>query len=132
MLPTWKRSPLMCTQFSGDEMNKYASKHLFSRDPEDLDVNLSKLRTLYKSDYAARQVLDALAARTSDSKGTTVNRIMDLLTGAGHIIQRKDVLRVFEELQKLNCGVLTRGPKRTDSKFHWRVSLVVVGRLAAR
>src|SRR6266540_1270488 len=112
-------------------MKTQVPKHLFSRNPEDLDVNLSKLRTLYKSDYAARQVLDAFAARTSDSKSTTVNRIMDLLKGAGHIIKRKDVLRVFEDLQQLNCGVLKRGPQQTNSRFEWRVSLVIVGRLSA-
>ena len=111
---------------------KTQPKHLFSRDPNDLDIDVRGLRTLYRSDYAARQVLDALAARTSDSKSTTVNRIMDLLKGAGHIIQRKDVLHVFVELERLKCGVFKRGPKQTDSKFEWRVSLAVVGRLAAR
>lgn len=117
-------------------MKKHVPKHLFSRELDALDIKVGDLRRFYKSHYAALQVLDIFAARKKDSRTTTVNSIVASLKGAAHVISRSDVIRVFEALQRFNCGVFIKekfikSAVSQTSRFEWRVSLVIVGGLAA-
>jgi len=116
-------------------MRKPTSKHLFSRQIEDLDIDKGGLRSFYQSDFAALQVLDNFAARENDSHITTVTSVVARLGNGGHYIQRSDVIRVFKALQRFRCGEFIREPKiesakEKQSRFKWRVSLVTVGKIA--
>jgi hypothetical protein len=118
-------------------MTKHTSNHLFPREIEALDIDKSGLRDFYKSDYAALQVLDNLASRENDSHITTVTSIVSRLEGGGHQIKRSDVMRVFRALERFRCGKFIREPtiqsaKTKQSRFEWRVSLVIVGKIARR
>jgi hypothetical protein len=111
--------------------------HIFSHRIEDLDIDKGGLRDLYRSDYAALQVLDNFARRQSDSHITTITSVVARLQGGGHDISRKDVMRVFKALERFRCGKFIREPtiqsaKTKQSRFHWRVSLVTVGKIARR
>ena len=116
-------------------MKTYTSKHIFAHEMEALDIDKSGLRDFYRSNYAALKVLDNFATRKNDSYITSVNSIVARLEGGGHPIARSDVMRVFEALQRFNCGKFIKEPtiqsaKNKQSRFEWRVSLVTVGKIA--
>jgi hypothetical protein len=96
--------------------------------------DISGLRNLYKTDAAARLVLDIFAARRNDSRITTVSSLVSTLKGASFEISRKDIIRVFKALQTFHCGEYTpgnvRGNANQQSRFIWGVSLRRVGRAA--
>lgn len=109
-------------------------QHLFSRSLDEVDV--AGLRKFYKSDPIAPKILDVFAARSNDSRITTVSRIEAILKGAAFEITRPQIFRVFKGLEGFNCGRFVKEQKiisRADraSRFEWRVSLVAVGRAAA-
>jgi hypothetical protein len=98
------------------------------------DVDVNGLRKLYKSDSAARLVLDGFAGRQNRMNVTTVGSLHSPLKLAGNDIERKDIVRVFKELERLNCGKYisgkTTGGPNLQSKFLWKVHLVSVGKAA--
>jgi hypothetical protein len=98
------------------------------------NIDVHALRSLYKSNPAARLVLDSLAARQNKSNTTTVSSLHSYLTRAAYEISRKDIIETFKELQKLNCGEYvngkTKGNTDIQSRFIWKVNLVSVGRAA--
>jgi hypothetical protein len=98
-------------------------------------IDKGGLRTFYKSDFAALQVLDNLAARENDSRITTVSSIVQRLSGGGRPISRSDVMRVFKALDRFRCGQFVKestigSAKNQQSRFIWNVSLVMVGKIA--
>jgi hypothetical protein len=98
------------------------------------NVDVNGLRRLYKSDSAARLVLDSFAARQKKMSLTTVGSLHSPLKLAGNDIERKDIVRIFKELERSNCGVYingkVRGNRNHQSRFVWKVNLVSVGRAA--
>jgi hypothetical protein len=98
------------------------------------NVDAAGLRKLYRSDQTARLVLDSFAARYNSARLTTVSSLMSLLTGAGFVVTRPDIIRVFKALQSLNCGDYIQGNVRGDrnkqSRFVWKVYIAGVGKIA--
>lgn len=110
------------------------AQHILSRSLHDVDV--AGLRRFYKADPIAPKVLDTFAARQNDSRVTTVSSIKARLNGAAFEITRSQIFRVFEALQRFNCGKFIKektiaSQANRASRFEWRVSLVAVGRAAA-
>ena len=98
------------------------------------NVDAAGLTKLYRSDPIARLVLDSFAARQNRTRLTTVTSLMSTLTGAGFVVTRPDIIRVFKALQSLNCGEYiqgkTRGDRNNQSRFVWSTNIAGVGKLA--
>jgi NAD(P)-dependent dehydrogenase (short-subunit alcohol dehydrogenase family) len=82
--------------------------HMFPRSLEASNVDVGSLRKFYRSDSVAPKVLDILAARSSDSRITTVSSIAARLKGAAFAISRAQIIHVFRALETFNCGVFIR------------------------
>ena len=80
------------------------------------NVGVNALRNFYKSDSAARLVLDSLAARQNNRSMTTVGSLHSVLRLAAYDISRQDIIKVFKELQKLNCGEYVQGKIKGNPK----------------
>jgi hypothetical protein len=97
-------------------------------------VDKAGLRNLYESDSSARMVLDSLAARQNRWGVTTVSSLQFYFTGAGFNISRKDVIKTFQALERLNCGEFKvgnrEGNRNKQTRIIWKVSLVSVGKIA--
>jgi len=97
-------------------------------------VDGAGLRKLYRTDPAARLVLDSFAARQNNVALTTVTSLMSTLGGAGFEVARKDIIRVFKALESFNCGKYiqgkTRGNRNEQSRFVWKTPIGSVGRIA--
>lgn len=98
------------------------------------NIDVHALRSLYKSNPAARLVLDSLAARQNKRSMTTVTSLHSVLNLAAYDISREDIIKIFKELQRLNCGEYINGKRKGNpnlqSRFIWKVNLVSVGRAA--
>lgn len=98
------------------------------------DIDAAGLRKLYRSDPIARLVFDSFAGRYNSARLTTVSSLVSTLTGAGFVVSRSDIIRVFKALQSLNCGEYVPGKKRGDrnnqSRFVWRAYIAGVGKIA--
>lgn len=92
------------------------------------------LRNLYESDPAARMILDSFAARRNKWGMTTVSSLQFYFTGAGINLPRKDIVKTFRELERLNCGEFkvgnTEGNRNRQTRMIWKVSLISVGKIA--
>ena len=95
-----------------------------------MDVDTVKLQNLYKKSEPARLLFDHFAKRTNDASETKVDRILSLMKGEGHDLSRGQVIDVFKELEKLECGRFVTGRHGWPSRFVWTVSLVGVGKVA--
>ncbi len=115
-------------------MASHIPQHLFSRSLESADVDVAGLRKLYRTDPVARQVFDILASRSNDSHKTTVGSLVARINGAGSVVTRKEIVDLFQKLQKLKCGEYRKGKQtgnaEIQSSFIWNVSLVSVGQAA--
>jgi hypothetical protein len=96
-----------------------------------LSIDRAGLRKLYESDSSARMILDSFAARQNRWGMTTVS---SLQSGAGISLPRKDIVKTFRELERLNCGEVRvgsrEGNRNTQTRMIWKVSLVIVGKIA--
>ena len=99
-----------------------------------MNLDVSGLRGFYKSDATALHVCESLAARQNIWKMTTVTSLVSILRLAGFDISRKDIVRVFRELEKFNCGDFmignVSGNRNYQSRFLWRVPLPRIGKIA--
>jgi hypothetical protein len=115
-------------------MNAYIPQHLFSRNLEESQVDAAGLRKLYRSDPVARQVFDIFASRSNDSYITTVGSLVSRINGGGSLVMRKEIVELFQKLQKLKCGEYKKGwqtgDAKSQSRFVWSVSVVSVGQAA--
>jgi hypothetical protein len=115
-------------------VSPYAPQHIFPPDLEAFNVDVGGLRKFYRSDPAARLVLDVFASRRSQSRLTTVSSLVSLIQGNAIEISPKDVVRVFKALQTFNCGEyisgFLSGNRNKQARFVWSVSLISVGRSA--
>jgi hypothetical protein len=101
---------------------------------ESSNVDINGLRNLYKSNPVARILLESFAARQNNCSMTTVGSLHSILRLAAYDISRQDIIKIFKELQKLNCGEFElgniKGDRKHQSRFIWKVSLVSVGKAA--
>lgn len=99
-----------------------------------MNLDVSGLSSFYKSDATALHVFESLAARQNNWKMTTVTSLASIFRLAGFDISRKDIVRVFRELEKFNCGVFiignVRGNRNYQSRFLWTVPLALIGKIA--
>lgn len=93
-------------------------------------VDVEALRNFYRTDQAARAILDNLAARHQDRSETRVDRLHYAISEEEDIT-RADVIRVLRQLEDLGCGAFVVGRKGRESRFAWAVGLTGVGRAAA-
>ena len=98
------------------------------------NLDVSGLRSFYKSDATALHIFESLAARQNNWKMTTVTSLASIFSLAGFDILRKDIVRVFRELEKFNCGVFIigkiKGNRNYQSRFLWKVPPALIGRIA--
>jgi hypothetical protein len=98
------------------------------------NLDVSGLRSFYKSDATALHIFESLAARRNNWKMTTVTSLASIFNLAGFDILRKDILRVFRELEKFNCGVFIigkiEGNRNYQSRFLWKVPPALIGSIA--
>ena len=88
---------------------------------------IDTLRTLYKSDESARQILDAFSARVKQVKFVTVHRL-EHATG----LARWDVVRILKLLEAHGIGDFVAGRKGKPSRFVFgELSVTSVGQAAA-
>lgn len=101
---------------------------------DNLKIDVSGLRNLYRSDSSAQLVLNSFASRQNKWSITTVSSLHAYLTLSGLIISREDIIKTLKELQNLNCGEFklgkTKGNRNYQTRFIWKEDLVRVGKLA--
>lgn len=95
------------------------------------NLEIKKLRELYKDSPAARAVLDHLASRERNWSSTTVDRIQTNVVGDGGSVSRADVVSVFRVLEASGCGSFKAGRKGWPSRFEWAVQMVSACQAAA-
>lgn len=91
-------------------------------------INLSKLKSLYQSNEAARKLLDYLAARKNNVKQSTVDRLLSALSSGG--VNRSKLIGALKELTTLRCGEFKNGRKKQPSRMLWNVGIVSLGQAA--
>jgi hypothetical protein len=101
---------------------------------ENKTFNINGVRNLYRSNSAARIMLESLAVRRNNRSITTVSSLYSVLRLAAFDISRKEIIQVFQTLQKLECGELVfgvkKGSRNMQSRFVWKINLGEVGRVA--
>ena len=99
-----------------------------------INLDVSGLRSLYKSDATALHILESLGARQNNWKMTTVTSLDSIFRLAPFDISRKDIVRVFRQLEKFNCGYFiigkTSGNRNYQSRIVWKVPPPIVGKIA--
>ena len=99
-----------------------------------LNLDVSGLRTFYKFDSTARHILESLAIRQNNWKTTTVSSLYSIFRSIGLVIPRQEIIRVFKEFGKFNCGKFVPGKVAGDrslqSRFVWSVPPGIVGKIA--
>lgn len=81
---------------------------------ESQSIDAAGLRRLYRPDPIARMVLDSFAARQNKTHLTTVSSLRSTLHGAGFVVTRQDIIRIFKALQSFNCGEYVAGKTGGD------------------
>jgi hypothetical protein len=94
-------------------------------------VNRFELQQVYGQSNAAKAIMDHFASRERNRRTTTVERLLSNLAKEGTALSRGDVIKVFQWLEKLDCGHFIAGRKGHPSRFEWSVGLIDVGRAAA-
>jgi hypothetical protein len=94
-------------------------------------LDMHGLRKLYQSNPNAKAVLDLFASYSRNQTRTAVNTVLKYLAPSNSSIDRKDVVRVFRELQKLGCGYFKIGRRGWETGFVWSLQMVDVGKAAA-
>lgn len=99
-----------------------------------MKVDVSGLRAFYKLDRTGQHVLESFAIRRNNWKITTVSSLFSVFRLIGLEISRKEIVRVFKELERFNCGefVLGKvaGDRNLQSRLVWRVPPGMVGKIA--
>lgn len=95
-----------------------------------MDVDVAKIQSLYKKSEPARVLFDYFAKRINDASETKVDRILSLVKGEGKDLSRGQIIEVFKELEKLDCGKFVTGRHGWPSRFVWSVGLVSLGKIA--
>ncbi len=99
-----------------------------------MNLDVSGLRSFYKSDATALHIFESLAARQNNWKMTTVTSLVSIFGLAGFDISRKDIVRAFREFEKFNGGVFiigeVEGNRNYQSRFLWKVPLALIGKIA--
>lgn len=99
-----------------------------------INIDVSGLRSLYKSDATARHILESLAERQNNWKMTTVSSFYSIFKLVGFDIPRKEIVRTSRELERLNCCEFVIGKVNGDRNFQsrivWKVPPAIVGKLA--
>ncbi len=94
-------------------------------------VDSRRLRKLYGSSPAAREILDHLASRGRSWRTTSVERILASVRESDEDLSRGEVIDVFKALEECGCGQFKAGRKGWPSRFEWAVQMVSAGRVAA-
>jgi hypothetical protein len=97
-------------------------------------TDVAGLRFLYKTDAAARYILESLAKRRNNWKITTISSLFSIFQLAGFEITRKDIIRTARELEKMNyCEFIlgkVAGGRNEQSRIVWKIPPGNVGRIA--
>lgn len=97
-------------------------------------TDVGGLRYLYKTDAAARHILESFAKRQNNWRITTVTSVHSVFHLAGFDISRKDIIRTARELERFNfCEYVNgkvSGDRNSQSRIVWKVPPGTVGRLA--
>jgi hypothetical protein len=86
---------------------------------------VDELRKLYKSNAAARSLLDYFAARERNARRSPVERLC-AVTG----ISRADVIDLFRKLEEMSLGRFLVGRRGQPSRFEWDFAMISVGQAA--
>ena len=103
-------------------------------DDDFLTTNVDKdgLRELYRTDSAAKAVLDHLAGRQRNFTETPVDRLMQNISGEGIEVSRSSLTAVLKALEHARCGKYVAGRKRVINRgLEWSVGMVAAARYAA-
>lgn len=90
-----------------------------------VNKQIDALRKLYKSNAAARKLLDYCAGRERNARVSSVDRTATV-TG----LSRAEVIEVFRDFEGLELGRFIVGRRGQPSRFEWQVAMVSVGQSA--
>lgn len=71
---------------------------------EGTSPNIDMLRNLYRDSPVAQAFLDLAARRERDRSETKVDSIWRLLVGEGQGFDRREIIALFRQLEKVGCG----------------------------
>jgi hypothetical protein len=94
---------------------------------DDIDM----LRAYYKTDSAAKTVLDHFAARQRNANVTKVESLASALDRKGADLGYYEIVKVLKALCEMNFGTYTTGRRGHKSRVNWRVSTTTLGQAAA-
>jgi hypothetical protein len=89
------------------------------------------LRNLYRSQAAARAMLDYFASFQRNRSVSKVDNVVWNLQQNSHDVSRGDVVSVFKELEGVGCGKYVPGRWSHPSRFEWSTNLSEVGKAAS-
>jgi len=95
-----------------------------------MELDVTKLRALYRKNEVARILLDYFANRNNNAAETKVDRILSILRKYRNDLSRGQIIDVFKELEKLDCGNFVSGRRGWPSRFVWSVGIVGLGKVA--
>jgi hypothetical protein len=97
-------------------------------------TDVAGLRYLYKTNAAARFILESLSKRRNNWKITTITSLFSVFQLAGLEISRKEIISTARELERMNfCEFIlgkVAGNRNGQSRIVWKIPLGTVGRIA--
>lgn len=87
----------------------------------------ASLRELYRTEPAAKTLLDALAARERDAASTSIDRLADL---AG--VSRRRAVDLARTLDQIGAGTFVLGRRGQRSRIEWQFDVRSLGLAAAQ